>query len=158
MSKMGARKEQATPEVSNPKAGRDYFIGPTYEAGIMLHGSEVKALRAGRANITDSFVRLSSKGPVLYRAHIAEWEFANRLNHDTYRPRPLLLHKAEIQKIVEDVRSGGKSIIPLKMYFKHGLAKVLIAVGTGKKQHDRRQDMKDRDDKRTMQRALKRRR
>jgi SsrA-binding protein len=93
-----------------------------------------------------------------YRAHIAEWEFANRLNHDTYRPRPLLLHKAEIQKIVEDVRSGGKSIIPLKMYFKHGLAKVLIAVGTGKKQHDRRQDMKDRDDKRTMQRALKRRR
>lgn len=155
---MGARKEQATPEVSNPKAGRDYFIGPTYEAGLMLRGSEVKALRAGRANIADSFVRLGNKGPVLYRAHIAEWEFANRQNHDTYRPRALLLHKAEIAKLHEEVRSGGKSIVPLKLYFKHGLAKVLIAVGTGKKQHDRRQDIKAREDKRSMQRALRRKR
>ena len=155
---MGARKEMATPEVGNPKAGRDYFIGPTYEAGLMLRGSEVKSLRAGRANIADSFVRLGPKGPVLYRAHIAEWDFANRLNHDTYRPRPLLLHKAEIAKLHEEVRSGGKSIIPLKLYFKHGLAKVLIAVGTGKKQHDRRQDIKAREDKRSMQRALRRKR
>lgn len=156
---MGARREQpTTPEVSNPKAGRDYFIGPTYEAGMMLRGSEVKSLRQGRANIADSFVRLSAKGPVLYRAHIAEWDFANRLNHDPYRPRPLLMKKAEILRITEEVRSGGKSIIPLKIYFKHGLAKVLLAIGTGKRQHDRRQDIKERDDKRLMQRALHRRR
>lgn len=155
---MGARKEMATPEVGNPKAGRDYFVGPTFEAGLMLRGSEVKSLRQGRANIADSFVRLGPKGPVLYRAHIAEWDFANRLNHDPYRPRPLLLHAAEIAKITEEVRSGGKTIVPLKVYFKHGLAKVLIAICTGKKQHDRRQDIKARDDKREMQRALRRRR
>jgi SsrA-binding protein len=155
---MGARKEKATPEVGNPKAGRDYFIGPTFEAGLMLRGSEVKSLRNGRANIADSFVRLGPKGPVLYRAHIAEWGFANRLNHDPYRPRPLLLHAAEIAKITEEVRSGGKTIVPLKVYFKHGLAKVLIAIGTGKKQHDRRQDIKERQDKREMQRAMRRRR
>jgi len=137
---MGARREQpATPEVSNPKAGRDYFIGPTYEAGMLLRGSEVKSLRLGRANI-------------------AEWEFSNRLNHDPYRPRPLLLNAAEIRRITEEVRSGGKAIIPLKVYFKHGLAKVLLAIGTGKRQHDRRQDIKDREDRRTMQRALRRRR
>jgi SsrA-binding protein len=155
---MGARKEQATPEVGNPKAGRDYFIGETYEAGMMLRGSEVKSLRMGRANIADSFVRLGPKGPVLYRAHIAEWDFANRLNHDPYRPRPLLLRASEINRITEEVRSGGKTLVPLKIYFKHGLAKVLIAIGTGKKQHDRRQDIKDRQDKREMQRALRRRR
>lgn len=155
---MGARKEMATPEVGNPKAGRDYFIGPTFEAGLMLRGSEVKSLRQGRANIADSFVRLGPKGPVLYRAHIAEWDFANRLNHDPYRARPLLLHTAEIAKITEEVRSGGKTIVPLKVYFKHGLAKVLIAICTGKKQHDRRQDIKARDDKREMQRAMRRRR
>ena len=156
---MGARREQpATPEVSNRKAGRDYFIGPTYEAGLMLRGSEVKSLRQGRANIADSFVRLGPKGPVLYRAHIAEWEFSNRLNHDPYRPRPLLLNAAEIRRITEEVRSGGKAIIPLKVYFKHGLAKVLLAIGTGKKQHDRRQDIKEREDRREMQRALRRRR
>jgi len=154
----GERNQPATPEVSNPKAGRDYFIGPTYEAGLMLRGSEVKSLRQGRANIADSFVRLGPKGPVLYRAHIAEWDFANRLNHDPYRPRPLLLRNAEINRITEEVRSGGKTVVPLKLYFKHGLAKVLVAVCTGKRQHDRRQDIKDRQDKREMQRALRRRR
>lgn len=154
----GARNQPATPEVSNPKAGRDYFIGPTYEAGLMLRGSEVKSLRQGRANIADSFVRLGPKGPVLYRAHIAEWDFANRLNHDPYRPRPLLLHNAEIARITEEVRSGGKTVVPLKIYFKHGLAKALIAICTGKRQHDRRQDIKERQDKREMQRALRRRR
>jgi SsrA-binding protein len=154
----GARNQPETPEVGNPKAGRDYFIGQTFEAGLMLLGSEVKSLRQGRANIADSFVRLGTKGPVLHRAHIAEWGFANRLNHDPYRSRQLLLHSSEIAKITEEVRSGGKTIVPLKIYFKHGLAKVLIAICTGKKQHDRRQDIKERQDKREMQRALRRRR
>ena len=89
---MAARREQSLPEVSNPKAGRDYFIGPTYEAGLMLLGTEVKALRLGRANIADAFIRISPKGPMLYHAHIAEYDFGNLNNHASYRTRQLLLN------------------------------------------------------------------
>jgi SsrA-binding protein len=155
---MAARREQSLPEVSNPKAGRDYFIGPTYEAGLMLLGTEVKALRLGRANIADAFVRISPKGPMLYHAHIAEYDFGNLNNHSTYRPRKLLLKQAEITKITGEVQSGGAAIVPLKIYFKHGLAKCLLAVGKGKKQHDKRHDLKERDAKREISRALSRRR
>ena len=155
---MAARREQSLPEVSNPKAGRDYFIGPTYEAGLMLLGTEVKALRLGRANIADAFIRLSPKGPMLYHAHIAEYDFGNLNNHSTYRPRKLLLKQAEIDKIAGEVRSGGAAIVPLKIYFKHGLVKCLLAVGKGKKQHDKRHDLKERDAKREISRALSRRR
>ena len=155
---MAARREQSLPEVSNPKAGRDYFIGPTYEAGLMLLGTEVKALRLGRANIADAFIRLSPKGPMLYHAHIAEYDFGNLNNHATYRPRKLLLKQAEIAKIAGEVQSGGAAIVPLKIYFKHGLAKCLLTVGKGKKQHDKRHDIKERDAKREISRALSRRR
>ncbi|MEY4854685.1 MAG: SsrA-binding protein [Verrucomicrobiota bacterium] len=155
---MAARREQSLPEVSNPKAGRDYFIGPTYEAGLMLLGTEVKALRLGRANIADAFIRISPKGPMLYHAHIAEYDFGNLNNHSTYRPRKLLLKQAEIAKITGEVQSGGAAIVPLKIYFKHGLAKCLLAVGKGKKQHDKRHDLKERDAKREISRALSRRR
>ena len=155
---MAARREHSLPEVSNPKAGRDYFIGPTYEAGLMLLGTEVKALRLGRANIADAFIRISPKGPMLYHAHIAEYDFGNLNNHATYRPRKLLLKQAEIAKIAGEVQSGGAAIVPLKIYFKHGLAKCLIAVGKGKKQHDKRHDLKERDAKREISRALSRRR
>jgi len=155
---MAARREQTLPEVSNPKAGRDYFIGPTYEAGLMLLGTEVKALRLGRANIADAFIRISPKGPMLYHAHIAEYDFGNLNNHSTYRPRKLLLKQAEIDKIAAEVQSGGAAIVPLKIYFKHGLAKCLLTVGKGKKQHDTRHDIKERDAKREISRALSRRR
>jgi SsrA-binding protein len=155
---MAARREQSLPEVSNPKAGRDYFIGPTYEAGLMLLGTEVKALRLGRANIADAFIRISPKGPMLYHAHIAEYDFGNLNNHATYRPRKLLLKQAEIAKIAGEVQSGGAAIVPLKIYFKHGLAKCLLTVGKGKKQHDKRHDLKERDAKREISRALSRRR
>jgi SsrA-binding protein len=155
---MAARREQTLPEVSNPKAGRDYFIGPTYEAGLMLLGTEVKALRLGRANIADAFIRISPKGPMLYHAHIAEYDFGNLNNHSTYRPRKLLLKQAEIDKIAAEVQSGGAAIVPLKIYFKHGLAKCLLTVGKGKKQHDKRHDIKERDAKREISRALSRRR
>ncbi len=153
-----ARREPSLPEVTNPKAGRDYFIGPTYEAGMVLLGTEVKSLRLGRANIADAFIRLSPKGPMLYHAHIAEYDFGNHNNHDPYRSRLLLLKNAEVAKILAEVQSGGHAIIPLKIYFKHGLAKCLLAVGKGKKQYDKRQDIKARDDKRQMTRALHRRR
>ena len=155
---MAARREHSLPEVSNPKAGRDYFIGPTYEAGLMLLGTEVKALRLGRANIADAFIRISPKGPMLYHAHIAEYDFGNLNNHSTYRPRKLLLKQAEIAKIAGEVQSGGAAIVPLKIYFKHGLAKCLLTVGKGKKQHDKRHDIKERDAKREISRALSRRR
>jgi SsrA-binding protein len=155
---MAARREHSLPEVSNPKAGRDYFIGPTYEAGLMLLGTEVKALRLGRANIADAFIRISPKGPMLYHAHIAEYDFGNLNNHSTYRPRKLLLKQAEIDKIAAEVQSGGAAIVPLKIYFKHGLAKCLLTVGKGKKQHDKRHDIKERDAKREISRALSRRR
>jgi SsrA-binding protein len=155
---MAARREHTLPEVSNPKAGRDYFIGPTYEAGLMLLGTEVKALRLGRANIADAFIRIGPKGPMLYHAHIAEYDFGNRNNHATYRPRKLLLKQAEIDKLVGEVQSGGAALVPLKIYFKHGLAKCLLAVGKGKKQHDKRHDLKERDAKREISRALSRRR
>ena len=155
---MAARREQSLPEVGNPKAGRDYFIGPTYEAGLMLLGTEVKALRLGRANIADAFIRISPKGPMLYHAHIAEYDFGNLNNHSTYRPRKLLLKQAEIDKIAAEVQSGGAAIVPLKIYFKHGLAKCLLAVGKGKKQHDKRHDLTERDAKREISRALSRRR
>ena len=155
---MSARKEQSLPEVNNPKAGRDYFIGQTFEAGLVLLGTEVKSLRLGRANIADSFVRLTPKGPVLFHAHIAEYDFGNHNNHDPYRTRKLLLKAVEVARITEEVQSGGSTVIPLKIYFKHGLAKCLIAIGKGKKQHDRRQDIKERDAKREISRAMRSRR
>ena len=156
---MAARREQKDlPEVGNPKAGRDYFIGQTFEAGLVLLGTEVKALRAGRANIADAFVRLTPRGPVLYHAHIAEYDFGSHNNHAAYRPRPLLLRRTEIERIRSEVQSGGSAIVPLKLYFTHGLAKCLIAVAKGKKQHDRRHDIKEREAKREMSRAMRRRR
>ncbi len=154
---MAARREHSLPEVNNPKAGRDYFIGPTYEAGIVLRGTEVKSLRAGRANIADAFIKVTPKGVMLYHAHIAEYDFGNLNNHSTYRPRKLLLKQAEIAKITGEVQSGGAAIVPLKIYFKHGLAKCLLTVGKGKKMHDKRQDIKEREAKREISRAMSRR-
>ena len=117
----------------------------------------MKSLRLGRTNIADSFVRLTPKGPVLFHAHIAEYDFGNHNNHDPYRTRRLLLNATEVARITEEVRSCGSTIIPLKIYFKHGLAKCLIAIGKGKKQHDRRQDIKEREAKREISRAMSRR-
>jgi SsrA-binding protein len=154
---MAARREQSLTEVNNPKAGRDYFIGPTYEAGIVLRGTEVKSLRAGRANIADAFIKISPKGVMLYHAHIAEYDFGNLNNHASYRTRQLLLKQAEVEKIAAEIQSGGHAIVPLKIYFKHGLAKCLLAVGKGKKMHDKRQDIKEREAKREISRAMSRR-
>ena len=113
---MSARKEQSLPEVNNPKAGRDYFIGQTFEAGLVLLGTEVKSLRLGRANIADSFVRLTPKGPVLFHAHIAEYDFGNHNNHDPYRTRKLLLKAVEVARITEEVRSGGSKWVVFAQY------------------------------------------
>lgn len=142
-------------EIRNPKAARDYELGERYEAGLALTGTEVKALRAGRANIADAFIRIDSDCiPTLYHAHISEYDFGNTNNHNPYRPRRLLLHAKEIRKILALIQSGGMTIVPLKIYFAHGLAKLQLAVGKGKKLFDKRADMRKRDDERYVRRAI----
>lgn len=157
MSKKKDNNKQS--EIRNPKASRDYELGERYEAGIVLTGTEVKALRAGRANIADAFIRIDADCiPTLYHAHISEYDFGNTNNHNPYRPRRLLLHAKEIRKISASIQSGGMSIVPLKIYFSHGLAKLQLAVGKGKRLFDKRNDIKKRDDERYIRRALAARR
>lgn len=147
-----------TPEVRNPKASRDYFLGDRFEAGIALTGTEVKAARLGRVNIADSFVRIDNGAiPILYHAHISEYDFGNTNNHQPYRPRKLLLHAREIRKIIGEIQSGGKTVVPTRLYFRHGLAKVEIAIAQGKKLYDKRADIKKRDDERYVRRTQMRR-
>lgn len=145
-------------EIRNTKASRDYFLGDRFEAGIALTGTEVKAVRLGRANIADAFVRIDDGAiPILYHAHISEYDFGNANNHQPYRPRKLLLHGREIRKIVGEIRSGGKTVVPTRLYFRHGLAKIEIAIAQGKKLYDKRNDLKKRDDARYVRRAAMRR-
>lgn len=143
-------------EIRNAKAQRDFFIEDKFEAGIMLTGTEIKSIRMGQAQIAESFVRIDGDVPILYHAHIAEYSFGSYANHNPYRPRKLLLHKKEIRKIRQELQSGGRTLIPLRMYFKKALVKVEIAVATGKKMYDKRDDMKNAINKRELDRAMKR--
>jgi SsrA-binding protein len=131
--------------VTNPKARRDYHILETYEAGIVLHGTEVKALRAGKAQISDAFARVDNNQVFLYNAHIDEYTQGNRANHATKAVRKLLLHKSEIRKLFELASVKGNTLVPLSMYWKNGKVKVSIGVGKGKAQFDKREDLKKRE-------------
>ncbi len=154
---MAAKKERKTlPDFRNAKAGRDYFLEQRFEAGIVLTGTEIKAVRAGKVNLADSFVRIEKSVPILYHAHIAEYDFGNVNNHNPYRPRRLLLHKREIHKIIGEIQSGGSTVVPTRLYFKGALAKVEIAIAKGKQNHDRREDIKRRDAERDIRRAIRR--
>ncbi len=137
----------------NAKARRDYEILETYEAGIALHGSEVKALRAGKAQISDAFARVEKQEAWLYNAHIDEYAQANRFGHSPKAPRKLLLHKSEIRKLFELASVKGNSLIPLSLYWKNGKVKVSIGVGKGKVEYDKRQDIKQRESDRELKRA-----
>jgi SsrA-binding protein len=137
----------------NSKARRDYHILDTYEAGIVLHGSEVKALRAGKAQIGDAFARVEKGEVWLYNAHIDEYTEANRFGHVPKAPRKLLLHKSEIKKLIGVAEIKGNALVPLSFYWKNGKVKVSLAVGKGKVQYDKRQDIKDRDMDRDLRRA-----
>ena len=139
-------------EIRNAKAFHDFFIEEKFEAGIVLSGTEVKSIRAGLAQISDSFVRVDQDVPILYHANIAQYAFGGYANHDPYNPRKLLLHKRELRKIREAIQSGGHTIIPLRMYFKGSLVKVEIAVAQGKKLYDKREDMKNAIAKRELSR------
>lgn len=144
-------------EIRNAKAFHDFFIEDKFEAGIVLKGTEVKSIRAGLAQISDSFVRVDNDIPVLYHAHITEYDHCGYDNHNPYNPRRLLLHKRELRKIRQSIQSGGYTLIPLRMYFKGSLVKVEIAVARGKKLYDKREDMKKAISKREIARTMQRR-
>ena len=151
---MGKSKDNRITEIRNRKANHEYFVGANFEAGIVLTGTEIKSLRAGKAQINDAFVRVDNGEAVMYQSHISEYDFGNINNHNPTRPRKLLLHKKEILKLKAATDSGGTAIIPLKIYFKKALAKVLIALCTGKKLYDKREDIKKREAMREARRAL----
>lgn len=138
--------------VTNSKAGRDYHILETFEAGIVLHGTEVKALRAGKAQIRDAFARVENGEVWLYNAHIDEYSHGNLNNHQPKAPRKLLLHKSEIRKLFGLAAVKGNALFPLSLYWKNGRVKVALAVGKGKAQYDKRQDLKEREADREVKR------
>lgn len=137
----------------NKRASHDYHILDTWEAGLVLTGSEVKSLRNGRANIGDAYAILNDGEVYLLNLHISPYEQASYFNHEPTRTRKLLLHKKEIKKMIGSVERQGLTLIPLELYFKKGKAKVALGLGKGKKLHDKRADMKKKDDERDMARA-----
>ncbi|OHE81102.1 MAG: SsrA-binding protein [Verrucomicrobia bacterium RIFCSPLOWO2_12_FULL_64_8] len=145
-------------EIRNAKAGRDYFIEEKFEAGLALRGTEVKSVRRGHAQISDAFGRVEGGEVWLHNAHIDPYEFGSDINHEVRRPRKLLLHMHEIRKIIQAVEAGGRALVPLRLYFKQALVKVELALATGKKLHDRREDLKRRAEQRDVDRALRRQR
>ena len=151
-------KEQGTKLVAqNKKARHDYHIETTYEAGLVLTGTEVKALRAGRASLVDGFAQVQDGEIWLHNVHIPEYSQGTWTNHAPRRTRKLLLRKDEIIKIANKTKEGGRTIVPLSLYFKNGYAKVEIALAVGKKNYDKRQSIAERDAKRETQRAMGRR-
>jgi len=142
--------------IVNRKARHEYHIDETYEAGIALSGTEIKSIRAGKANLQDSFARIENGELVLYNMHISPYEQGNRFNHEPKRPRKLLMHKREIMRLFGQTREKGYSLIPLKVYFKSGKwAKVELALARGKKQYDKREDIAARDAQRDIDRAIR---
>ena len=138
----------------NPKATHDYHILETWEAGLVLTGTEVKSLRAKKVSIKEGFARLANNEVFLEGINITPYEQGNRYNHDPVRTRKLLLHRKEIQRLIGAVEQKGLTLVPLELYFRNGVAKVKLALGRGKKQHDRREDLKKRDAEREVARAL----
>ena len=139
----------------NRKARFNFTIDDTIEAGIALLGSEVKSLRNGKANLSDSYAKFKQGEVYLVEAHIAPYDHANRENHDPLRERKLLLHKREIRKLVGKVAERGFSLIPLQLYFKSGKVKVLLGLGRGKKAFDKREAIKKKDQRRELERLVK---
>ncbi len=141
--------------IHNRKARHDYHILDTLEAGIALKGTEVKSLRTGAANLKDSHARIVNGEVILYHFHISPYEKEARYNHDPLRPRKLLLHKKEIRKLRVRVEERGFALVPLKVYFNRGKAKVELALVRGKRLFDKRDDIARRDSERDMERAMK---
>ena len=138
-------------EINNRKAYHDYFIEDTYEAGIVLKGTEIKSIRKGSVDLKDAYAYIKNHEVFLLNVYIAPYEEGGRFNHEPLRTRKLLLNKNEILRLERALSNQGYTLIPLKIYFKHGRAKVLIGVARGKKSYDKRQTLKERDTKRYLE-------
>lgn len=143
---------------SNRKALHDYFIEDTYEAGVALTGTEIKSVRRGKVNLRDAYARIERREVWLHNAHISPYEESGaHFNHDPIRPRKLLLHRQEIDRLVGVVEQKGLTLVPLRLYLKGGRAKIELAVARGKRSYDKRDALAERDAKREIERALKER-
>ncbi len=155
MAKQDEKDEGIKIITTNRKARYDYIVLDTYEAGIVLQGTEVKSLRNGRANLVDSYAGIYKGEVFLYNMHISPYEHGTHYNHDPTRTRKLLMHRDEIRRLTGRIVERGFTLVPLKLYFKRGRAKVELALVKGKKQHDRRRTIADRDARRDAERELK---
>jgi len=140
---------------TNRKARHDYFIETTYEAGIVLKGTEIKSVRAAKVNISDAYVLIRNEEAVIMNMHIGKYEHGNQFNHDVTRSRKLLLHKKEIIKIFNKITRDSLTCVPLQVYIEKGLCKVEIALAKGKKNYDKRQSLKEKDSNRRLSKVLK---
>lgn len=152
-----AKQTNDKPLAENRKASHDYFIEETFEAGIVLTGTEIKSVRRGRANLRDAYARVENGEVWLHNMHISPYEQGNRFNHDPLRSRKLLLHKSQISQLIGASREKGYALIPLRLYIKNGYCKCLLGIGKGKKLYDKREDAKRRDAQRDIEKALRER-
>lgn len=148
-------KEELKLVANNKKAYHDYFIEEKYEAGLVLHGTEVKSLRMGKCSIKEAFIRIENGEVFIYGMHISPYEKGNIFNKDPLRVRKLLLHKSQIQKLIGNGAEKGYTIVPLQVYFSNGRAKIEIGLAKGKKLYDKRQDIAKKDQKREAEKELK---
>ncbi|MCI5741056.1 MAG: SsrA-binding protein SmpB [Lachnospiraceae bacterium] len=148
-------KENSKLIANNKKARHDYFLEETYEAGIALHGTEVKSLRMGKCSIKESFIRIENGEMMIYGMHVSPYEKGNIFNKDPMRPKKLLMHRAEIRKLQGKLAEQGYTLVPVQVYFKGGLVKVQVALAKGKKLYDKRQDIAKKDQRREAEREFK---
>ena len=152
---MPAKNQSIKIVAENRRARHDYHIHETFEAGIVLTGTEIKSLRGGRANLTDSYARIENGELFLISAHISPYDQGNRFNHEPRRNRKLLMHKSEILRLLGKTREKGYTLVPLKIYLSHGLAKVELALASGKDLYDKRHSAAEKDAKREVERTLR---
>jgi SsrA-binding protein len=149
------QKKSAPPKIENRKARHEFHIDETYEAGVALRGTEVKSIRAGKASLQESFAYLDNGEVWLKNMYIKPYEFGSYYNHDERRDRKLLLKRNEIKEIDKRINQRGFTLVPLKLYFKGGYAKILLGLARGKKQYDKRDDIKEKDVRRELDRKVK---
>ncbi len=152
---MGKKHGGIKPVIDNRKARFNYHIKETFECGLVLAGTEVKSLRMGRGNLQDAYATVRDGEVWVNNFHISPYDKANRFNHDPLRPKKLLLHRREIDRLLGFQREKGYALIPLKIFFRDGLAKMDLAVGVGKKLYDKREDIAERDARRNIEQVIK---
>lgn len=155
MAKDSEKKKNSPPKIENRKARHDYHIDETFEAGVALKGTEVKSIRAGKASLNEAFAYLQNGEVWLKNMYVKPYEFGTYNNHDERRDRKLLLKRSEIREIDKYINQKGMALIPLKLYFKRGYAKILMGLGRGKKSYDKREDIKEKDARRELDRKIK---